>query len=104
MTSLGTTHLATVAKDEKQGFQTFNQLEISRVRQVRYADYENLNLKNWKPKDRPRPRPTPRKIQSRQIDIKIGTIRYNWLRNSNITVTKSKTHRIDHTPAPSIEK
>ena len=61
MTSLGTSHLATVAKDEKQGFQTFNQLEISRVRQVQCADYEKSDPKTYKTMDQPHPHPTPLK-------------------------------------------
>ena len=61
MTSLGTSRLATVAKDEKQGFQTFNRLENSRVRQVRCADYEKSGPDTYKTMDQPRPRPTPLK-------------------------------------------
>ena len=71
MTSPNRIHLATVAKDEKQGFRTSNEREISRVRQVRCADYEKSDPETWNPKDRPRPGPTPRKIQSRQIDVEL---------------------------------
>ena len=40
MMSPARNHLATVAKDEKQLFRTYNELEISHIRQVQCADYE----------------------------------------------------------------
>ena len=47
MTSPARNHLATVAKDEKQGFRTSNELEISHVRRVWYADYEKSDPETW---------------------------------------------------------
>ena len=43
MTSSARNRLATVTKDEKNGFPTSNCTEILRVRQDRYADYENIS-------------------------------------------------------------
>ena len=75
MTSPARINLATVAKDEKQGFRTSNELEISRVRQVRCADYEKSGPETYKTMDQSRPYPHPSKFQSRQIDLKMGTSR-----------------------------
>ena len=47
MTSLGTSRLATVTKDKKNGFRTFNELEISYIRQVQCADYEKSDPEAW---------------------------------------------------------